>query len=251
MANDKKKGLDTNGNIYTIVYAAVMVVIVAFLLAFISSALKPKQDANVENDTKGQILAALGFDRKAVDVQKTFAENVTDKVLNNGQLEDYDGPFLSSYGTALKNGDLHVFVAKTATGEDAYVLPVVGRGLWGGLWGYIALDATKTKVLGTYFYHESETAGLGARIGDRDFQEKFIGKPVCDAEGNVALTVVKDGAAKQDYEVNGVTGATLTSKGVGAMCTEGLAVYYLAGFAAQCEQPCQQTECDTTEVEQN
>ena len=74
MANDKKKGLDTNGNIYTIVYVAVMVVIVAFLLAFISSALKPKQDANVENDTKGQILAALGFDRKAVAVVRPLIE---------------------------------------------------------------------------------------------------------------------------------------------------------------------------------
>lgn len=236
-AKPKKKGLDTNSNVYTIVYAAVMVIIVAFLLAFVSSALKPTQDANVENDTKGQILTALGYDKAAIDVQKTFVDNVKDNLLKDGELTAYDGAFLSSYGSAIKNGELHVFTAKTADGKNAFVFPVTGRGLWGGLWGYIAVDEFKTTVLGTYFYHESETAGLGARIGDRDFQEKFIGKPICDAAGKIALTVVKDGAAAAETEVDGVTGATLTSKGVGAMCTEGLNVYadFLTGSVASAD----------------
>lgn len=223
----KKKGLDTSSNTYTIVYASVMVIIVAFLLAFISSVLKPTQDANVENDTKGQILTSLNIDIKAsgFNVADEF-KNVQDMLWNGTELVPYEGKFLSSYGSAIKAGELHVFVAQ-AEGETKYVLPVTGRGLWGGLWGYIALNADKKTVYGTYFYHESETAGLGARIGERWFQEQFNGKPVFAGENTeaVALKVVKAGASKAENEIDGVTGATLTSDGVSAMVQDGLCVY--------------------------
>lgn len=223
----KKKGLDTSSNTYTIVYASVMVIIVAFLLAFISSVLKPTQDANVENDTKGQILTSLNIDIKAsgFNVADEF-KNVQDMLWNGTELVPYEGKFLSSYGSAIKAGELHVFVAQ-AEGETKYVLPVTGRGLWGGLWGYIALNADKKTVYGTYFYHESETAGLGARIGERWFQEQFNGKPVFAGENTeaVVLKVVKAGASKAENEIDGVTGATLTSDGVSAMVQDGLSVY--------------------------
>ena len=223
----KKKGLDTSSNTYTIVYASVMVIIVAFLLAFISSVLEPSQDANVGNDTKGQILTSLNIDIKAdgFNVADEF-KNVQDMLWNGTELVPYEGKFLSSYGSAIKAGELHVFVAQ-AEGETKYVLPVTGRGLWGGLWGYIALNADKKTVYGTYFYHESETAGLGARIGERWFQEQFNGKPVFAGENTeaVALKVVKAGASKAENEIDGVTGATLTSDGVSAMVQDGLSVY--------------------------
>lgn len=223
----KKKGLDTSSNGYTIVYAALMVIIVAFLLAFVSSVLKPTQDANVENDTKGQILTALNNDIEVpgYNVSEAFKQ-VKDMLWVDGQLVPYDGNFLSSYGTAIKNGELHVFVAEV-NGETKYVLPVTGRGLWGGLWGYIALNADKKTVFGTYFYHESETAGLGARISERWFQEQFNGKPVFadDNHNEVTLSVVKAGASKSETEINGVTGATLTSNGVSNMVKDGLGAY--------------------------
>lgn len=223
----KKKGLDTSSNTYTIIYASVMVILVAFLLAFVSSVLKPTQDANVENDTKGQILTSLNIDIKAsgFNVADEF-KNVQDMLWNGTELVPYEGKFLSSYGSAIKASELHVFVAQ-AEGETKYVLPVTGRGLWGGLWGYIALNADKKTVYGTYFYHESETAGLGARIGERWFQEQFNGKPVFAGENTeaVALKVVKAGASKAENEIDGVTGATLTSDGVSAMVQDGLSVY--------------------------
>ena len=223
----KKKGLDTGSNVYTIVYASVMVIIVAFLLAFVSSVLKPAQEANVENDTKGQILTSLNIDIKAdgFNVAKEF-ENVQDMLWNGTELVPYDGKFLSSYGSAIKAGELHVFVAEVG-GETKYVLPVTGRGLWGGLWGYIALNADKKTVFGTYVYHTSETAGLGARIGERWFQEQFNGKPLFagDNTENIALSVVKAGASKAETEIDGVTGATLTSDGVSAMVKDGLTTY--------------------------
>ena len=218
--------INTNGNVYTFVYAAVMVVIVAFLLAFVSLALKPYQDANVENDTKGQILTALHFDKSNIDIQKTFSEKVQDMLWKDGQLVPYEGKFKTVYGQAIKDGELHVFVADTEVGKK-YVIPVTGRGLWGGLWGYIALNEDKQDVYGAYFYHESETAGLGARIGEADFQKQFEGKKLYDESvDGIALTVVKSGAVKNaDFEVDGITGATLTSKGVADMLKTGLEAY--------------------------
>ena len=259
--------LNTNSNVYTVCYAAVMVVIVAFLLAFVASALKETQEANVANDTKGQILSALGYDKATIDVAKVYEEKVKDNLVENGELKPFEGKFNTTYGSLIKNGELHVFTGTTADGESAYVIPVVGRGLWGGLWGYIAVNETKDKVLGTYFYHESETAGLGARIGEKWFQNQFIGKPIFDGENNVVLTVVKAGAAQNDNEVDGVTGATLTSKGVAAMVKDGLTAYKdflvsqvpAASDAAscgackgECEGTCQEGECqcEKDEVEQ-
>lgn len=205
IAEVKSKGINTNGNVYTFVYATVMVVIVAFLLAFVASALKPMQDANVARDTKNQILTSLnitGLKGEAID--NKYAEVITE------ELEEQGGK---------------VFVAKV-NGTTKYVLPVKGRGLWGGLWGYISIDEDKQHVYGTYFDHESETAGLGARIKERWFQEQFNGKPIfTDNPQQVALTVVKQGQSKAETEIDGVTGATLTSKGVAGMVTDGLQEY--------------------------
>ncbi len=188
-------------NTYIIIYATLMVIIVAFLLAFISSALKPTQDANVLRDTKNQILISLnltGLKGEAVD--RKFSEVVTDTI----QVDD------------------KVVYQASVEGATKYVLPVKGRVLCGGLWGYISVDEDKQHVYGTYFDHESETAGLGAEIKDsQEWQEKFIGKQIFDESGNVVLSVVKkvDNPATQ---VDVVTGATLTSNGVDAMLKDGL-----------------------------
>ncbi len=234
--------LNTNSNVYTVVYAAVIVIVVAFLLAFVSSSLKDTQEANVENDTKGQILTSLRFDRDKINVKQTFAEKVQDMLYEDGQLVPYEGKFLTTYGTEIKNGSLHVFVASTDDGTK-YVVPVTGRGLWGGLWGYIALNEDLRTVYGAYFYHESETAGLGARIGEADFRDRFRDKQVFAPEGDIALTVVKAGSVKDaEREVDGVTGATLTSKGVAAMVNEGLSAYkaFIEGYGARAAEVQQQ-----------
>ena len=247
--------LNTNGNVYTFCYAAVMVIIVAFLLAFVASALKDTQDANVANDTKGQILSALGYDKATVDVAKVYEEKVKDMLFVDGELKAYEGNFNTTYGSLIKKGELHVFTGTTASGEQAYVVPVVGRGLWGGLWGYRAVNEAKDKVLGTYFYHESETAGLGARISEKWFQDQFNGKPIFGEDGEVALTVVKAGSAQKENVVDGVTGATLTSNGVAAMVKDGLTAYkdFLGDAASDTEAKCSSCpigECEETDVEQ-
>ena len=185
-----------------------MVIIVAFLLAFIFQALKPMQDVNVALDKKKQILASL---------------NIRD--LANNEAE-------AKYGEVVKKevtiGDGLMLYDCQVDGKQKYVVPVRGMGLWGPIWGYVALDEDKNTVYGAYFNHESKTAGLGAEIKDsRAWQDQFRGKKVFAADGEtVAIAVKKKADVKNpESECDAVTGATLTSDGVSLMLQESFAKY--------------------------
>jgi len=220
--------MNTNSNAYTIGYASIMVIIVAFLLAFISSSLKEKQTENVKLDTKKQILSALNI--KDGDVAANW-ENVSDFILNaDGTLSAYDGDFRTNYSDTT---ELHVFESNV-NGEKKYVFPVRGAGLWGPIWGYVALNADKNTVYGTYFGHEGETPGLGAEITKPFFTEQFVNKTV-SRDGNIVLSVVKNGkVSDSSCEVDGISGGTITSKGVDEMLKSCLKRYsaFLSSAAA-------------------
>ncbi len=193
--------MKTNSNSYTIIYSAIIVVVVAFLLAFVYQVLKPIQDANVALDQKKQILYSLNI-----------------RNLDNATAEaDYNKMLVSEKN--VKNGTIYTFNVKNQT---KYVFSVKGMGLWGGINGFIAVDADKSTVFGAYFNHESETAGLGAEIKDnRKWQEQFRGKELF-TKGNrdaIALSVQKK-VTDSKTQVDAVTGATLTSNGVAAMMTD-------------------------------
>ena len=218
--------MNTNSNSYTIIYAAVMVVIVAFLLSFVHSAFSSRQDANVELDTKKQILYALNV-RESADAAADFDKYVKgDKLFKDGQLADYTGKFVTSFENDFKkNGQLHIFEAEI-DGQKKYVFPVFGAGLWGAIWGYVTLNEDKDTVYGAYFSHASETPGLGAEIQSYSaFQQQFEGKKVLDG-AEVALEVVKSGQAQGHVnKVDGITGGTMTSNGVDAMLKDCLNNY--------------------------
>ena len=230
----KKKGFDTNSDIYAIIYSAVVVVIVAFLLAGVSSLLKPMQDANVELDKKKQILASLN-ERDLADVAATYDELiVADPIINAaGEVVANEGGF------EVKNDDVNeaklpLYIANI-NGAKKYIVPMTGNGLWGGIWGYIALNDDCNTIYGVYFSHASETPGLGAEIAADKFQNGFTkdkdGNPVVmkvyDEEGNVALSVEKGkGKAAAEYHIDAVSGATLTCNGVDDMFKRKLAPYY-------------------------
>lgn len=226
--------LNTNGNVYTIVYASILVIIVAFLLAFVASALKRTQDANVANDKRSQILAAaLNIKKDSIDnVEKKFDEIITaDRIYGEGAIvkSEKDGFNVKNKDFSTDNRPL--YIAKVDD-QTKYVIPMTGAGLWGGIWGFIALDDDCETVCGAYFSHESETAGLGALIKERAFQKKFKGKKVHSNEDgkNVALSVVKKGSNEEksldsSNYVNGITGATLTSNGVNEMIHKSLSEY--------------------------
>ena len=196
--------LNTNSNAYIIIYSAVLVVIVAFLLAFVYQALKPRQDANVALDIKKQILYSLNI--RGLDGQE--AEAKYDEVVKSEE----------------KAGDLPYYVCDIK-GEKKYVFPLKGMGLWGGISAFVSVNDDLDTIYGAYFNHESETAGLGAEIKDSQaWQEKFQGKKISDAEGKIAIAVVKK-VEHPESEVDCVTGATLTSNGVSAMLSDGLKPY--------------------------
>ncbi len=225
-----KKKLDTNSNTYTVIYAAVMVIVVAFLLAFVNSVLRDRQDENIKIDTKKQILAALHVDN-VTDVNAEFARYVNaDRLMNpDGTLGETvdDSEFSTSYEKEVKeNGRLHIFVCEVE-GETKYVIPVYGSGLWGAIWGYVALNADKNSVFGVYFSHASETPGLGAEIAGKPFFEEFLGKTVLDAAGSaVALGVMKNGKVEDPAsQVDGISGGTITSNGVDQMLKKCLSDY--------------------------
>lgn len=220
-----KRELNTNSNLYTVLYAAVMVVIVAFLLVFISSGLKERQQTNITQDAYKQILASLGV-RDVENPTKEYQAIVKGDYLvqSDGTLVAYDGPFCTTYKSEFKEGRLHLFVAEI-NGKRFYVIPVNGLGLWGDIWGFISVNEDRETVYNTYFSHKSETPGLGGEMATLYFQERFIGKKIVD-NGDVVLSVVKNGQVKNSaFQVDGLSGATITSKGIDAMLVEVLNGY--------------------------
>lgn len=248
-----KKGLDTNSDIYAILYSVVVVVIVAFLLAGVSSALKPKQDANVELDKKKQILASLN-ERNLPDAAATYdALIVADPIVDaHGNTVAENGGFKVA-NDAVSESNLPLYVAKLADGSKKYIIPMTGNGLWGGIWGYLALNDDCNTIYGVYFSHASETPGLGAEIASDKFQSRFPGREVY-RDGNVALTIVKK-VTDETVEVNAISGATITCNGVNDMLQRKLAPYkaYLSANAPVVEpvavEPAAIVEPATAEAE--
>ena len=232
--NEGKKGLDTNSDAYAIIYSAVVVVIVAFLLAGVSSLLSPKQQDNIRLDKKKQILASLN-ERNLADAAAKYDELIeADYIVNaQGAVVAQEGGF-EVKNEEVGDDKLPLYVAKV-NGATKYIIPMTGNGLWGGIWGYIALNDDCNTIYGVYFSHASETPGLGAEIASDKFQNRFtkdkdgnaIVKKVYDENGKVALAVEKGkGVAGADYHIDAVSGATITCGGLQTMLETKLAPYY-------------------------
>jgi Na+-transporting NADH:ubiquinone oxidoreductase subunit C len=279
--------INKNSNIYTIIYTVVMVVIVASLLACLSTMLKPMQDANILNDQKVSIMKAFGVDAEKVeadkmiemfdkDVQIALLNPTEDKAnLEGKELEKYAFGLLSKrteLAAAIESGkDLPYF-----SFDGKCVLPLVGKGLWGDIWGYIALQPKdgNIKVAGIVMDHAGETPGLGAEIATADVQKKFLDKNLwtmdkgewvkADKNIKIASLMLKGGMSNKEAvegsTVDAISGGTKTCDGVNAMLQTSLQSYesYLLTLVAdvqteapeceacdkQCEE-CDQQNCDS------
>ena len=226
--------MNKNSNTYQILYAAVMVLLVGTVLAFIYMALKPKQNENIANDTRKQILSALHIaapdDAQVKDTYK--------KYIIQDLLVDKDGNITDSTENVAFNVDmkknvklaerkLPVMKCKLDDGSIKYVLPVYGAGLWGPIWGYIAVNEDGNTIYGANFSHEGETPGLGARITEPDFQDKFVDKHLFVEGQFKSVAVLKKGqkAINGAEQIDAITGATITSRGVSDMMEACLAPY--------------------------
>ncbi len=226
--------MNTNNNSYTLMYATVMVVIVALVLAFVSGSLKEIQTTNVELDKMKQILSSLNVDTEGQDAKALWNKYITAEQVLNSNAEVIATPKVVAFSIELKKElskplderELPMFVANI-NGETKYIISLYGAGLWGPLWGYVALNEDKNTIFGTYFSHASETPGLGAEIALNKFQEEFIGKSILnDQREFLSIAIVKPGQTsdKQDY-VDGISGGTITSKGVEKMLLDCLGQY--------------------------
>ncbi len=218
--------MNTNSNSYTLIYATVMVVIVALTLAFVSGALKDTQNKNVKVDKKKQILSSLLIDTKDQDAEALYTKYITTaltinsnaEIISDNKDEAFDIDVNKELAKKLEERKLPIYVANV-DGKVKYIIPLRGTGLWGPIWGYIALNEDKSTIFGANFSHASETPGLGAEISLPAFQSEFIGKSILNDKNEfVSIAVMKAGQTtdKQD-QIDGISGGTITSKGVEKM----------------------------------
>lgn len=216
--------MNRQGNTYTIIYIIVLVAVVGTALAFTSMSLRDRQQANIDADKMRQILASVHLTPDKADIIPTFQSVITRQMVVDESGATVPGDAFAidvAAQSKLPAADrmLPVFVYTGPDGADKYILPVYGAGLWGPIWGYIALDADGSTIYGAYFNHQGETPGLGAEITKPQFSDQFEGKQMIKDGQFLPVTVVKAGQkplGDEDY-VDGVSGGTITSKGVAAM----------------------------------
>ena len=214
---------NVNSNAYIIIYSVVMVVIVAVLLSVTSLSLQGRQKENMLNEKKQQIVKALGEDPATSAYADVVAEAaMLDK--NGNKIEGKnDADIFNALGdltASFAAGEFPIF--KAANG--CVVIPVYGAGLWGPVWGYIALEPDMNTVKGIVMDHAGETPGLGAEITTANVQNSFKGKTIFEGADFVSVTMRKGGATN-NHEVDAISGGTKTCDGVNAMIKTGLEGY--------------------------
>ncbi len=226
MANEQKKGLSTNSNAYTLIYSAVLVIVVAFLLSFVASSLRERQEANQRIDKKSQILAAINVTDSDVEAAYDKYVKSAEVVNANGDVVPGKDGFDVDFKMQADAENMPVYVCEV-DGATKYIVPVKGNGLWGPIWGYVGLNDDKNTVCGVYFAHASETPGLGAEIVTPAFRKPFEGKHIKNGAGEVvSIAVLKKGQVAQGQDqVDAISGGTITSDGVNAMLKKSLGDY--------------------------
>ena len=251
--------INKNSNGYTFFFAIAMVVVVGVALAVTSQSLKPMQKENQAIKKKMDILGAIKVEATRQNATELFGQYVTNRVAldftgtkvgeKQGEIDpqDKEDPFnidvKKDYRSSIKRivkesgknpEELNARLTEAPVnypmftcekdGKTLYVCPMVGTGLWGPIWGYVALEEDFKTIYGAKFDHKTETPGLGAEIKEAFFYEKFEGKQLATAEATV-FTVTKGGAVTDEHSVDGITGGTITSKGVDEMLNRTLPVY--------------------------
>lgn len=235
---------DKNSNAYIVVYATVMVIVVAALLAVTALSLQSRQRANMLNEKKEAILASLGAAGQDYDEYiSAYAVDVQGQRLESVSADDALQLLFD-----LKKAEAAATYPVFEAADGRIVLPVSGTGLWGPIWGYVALEKDMNTVVGAVFGHQGETPGLGAEIATEKYQQKFVGKTIFDGTQFVSITLRKGGAQNLEHEVDAITGGTKTSDGVTAMLQTSLGHYLPMLEARRAE--CSDAGTPSNEVEQ-
>ena len=228
--------MNRDSNAYTFLFATIMVLVVASALAFTASSLKDLQAANVRKEKMQNILATVGINIGRDQAEDLYKKYITAELslTKDGTVDEKTDAFEIKLSNELKKPvseqRFPIYEAKLDE-EKFYIIPLRGAGLWNAIWGYIALEEDKNTIKGAVFDHKGETAGLGAEITQKWFQDRFLGEKVFDIDGNlVGINVSKTNndpkdLDKNDHEVDAISGATITGDGVTDMILERLNHY--------------------------
>ncbi len=234
-------------NTYIIIFSAILTIVLGGLLSGTSVALKPLQDKQVELDTKKKILGAvmdISNIKDANEILALYDQRVQSTVVDiNGATLEKDAKgnalvaekidFQKNHNKFKKDVDsrpypVFMFMAEDGKSVEAYIFPMFGAGLWDWISGFVALESDLNTVKGVAFDHKSETPGLGARITEAEVKARYVGKKVFGADGSLqSVSMIKGekGEPLDDHHIDGMSGATLTGKGVNAMLIDYLGFY--------------------------
>ncbi|MCK6691931.1 MAG: NADH:ubiquinone reductase (Na(+)-transporting) subunit C [Thermoanaerobaculia bacterium] len=227
-----------HSNRYTFIYAIVLSVVTAVLLAFASEGFRPLQEANIALDKKTNILHSVRLDtKKRAEIEQIYKDRIHEMVVDaqGNELSGVDANAIVLKDEVAKPAaerKLPLYVYTAEDGKKRYVMPMQGVGLWGPIWGYLSIEPDFNTVYGSYFDHKGETPGLGAEIAEKPFQQQFEGKTIMEADKFVSVYVAKKTDKipyGPEHRVDGISGGTITSKGVDVMiknCVEPYLVYF-------------------------
>jgi len=211
-----------------------MVVVVAAILSIAAMTLQPLQKKNIEINKKENILTSINIESTAKDAEDIFDKYIVESYVvdhrgnKKEEVDAFEVDMKKEMDKPLEERNLPVFISINDKEEKQYIFPVYGKGLWGPVWGYVSLENNLSTVYGANFSHQGETPGLGAEIATEDFQNQFIGKEIFNEQGEfVSVSVKKGGTAnpQSKYEVDGISGGTITSEGVDEMLNDCLKSY--------------------------
>ena len=203
----------------------------AVIVSVTAVSVRPEQNLNIENEKKLKILAAAGIvtdevEKEFSNIETLYVDFVSGQLVQVENNYDHIKASASAQSSSIVPKDQDIAILKRRENIapiyvwyseeekiQKVVLPIRGYGLWGTLYGYISLDSDLNTVKGIEYYDHKETPGLGGEVDNPDWKSDWDGKKVYDSSGKVILYVTK-GPSSEEYEIDGISGATLTSNGV-------------------------------------
>jgi Na+-transporting NADH:ubiquinone oxidoreductase subunit C len=217
---------------YIFAFAVMMVIVVAVLLSVAATMLQPRQLKNLEVDKKKSMLESIRVHSTPETAEGMYDKYITESFVLDSRGEIVEG--IDAFTVDLRVEQrkplgqqyLPVFRAHSEDGDSLVIIPLQGKGLWGPIWGYVSLRSDMNTIYGVTFDHKGETPGLGAEINTSWFEDMFTDKKLFEGERFISVEVRKGGARDDDpHAVDGISGGTITSKGLEIMLLEGLGKY--------------------------
>ena len=205
-------------NSYTLIFTSCVTIVLGIIIATTADNLRERQEINEELDIKKNILYALGYKQ---NIDNPWTNKIVESLYNNSINEIYidrKGAVYQKQEDIEKN-PLKIYQRMDNGLITGYAIPIEGKGLWGTMYGYFAIEPDAVTVKGITFYRHKETPGLGGEVDKDWFKNNFIGKRLVDNDGKlVSIEVIKGFVSEKDPEayrkVDGISGATITGKGV-------------------------------------